>query len=240
MAKPKRICSIEGCCKNHLGHGFCRSHYKRFIKHGDPLGGGPSRESGVGCSVQECERPFYSKGYCDLHYKRWSLKGDPGSARVLIAGDGEPEAFYRNVVLQYDGNECLIWPFGKSGNGYGSFNLGGTRGSVHRKVCEEVYGRPPTHNHEAAHSCGNGHGGCVAKRHLSWKTTAENQADRVQHDTHRRGERSHFAKLTEIEVREILSLKGTETNSAIARRYGVSQPTISEIQSGKSWSWLHE
>lgn len=40
MAKPKRICSVEGCGKPRHGVGFCVSHYKRWKKHGDPLKGG--------------------------------------------------------------------------------------------------------------------------------------------------------------------------------------------------------
>lgn len=37
----KRICSIEGCESYVVGWGWCRSHYKRWKKHGDPLAGGP-------------------------------------------------------------------------------------------------------------------------------------------------------------------------------------------------------
>ncbi len=30
------ICKIEGCGKKHHGLGFCRTHYQRLKKHGDP------------------------------------------------------------------------------------------------------------------------------------------------------------------------------------------------------------
>lgn len=39
MPEP-RICTIEGCGKPHLALGFCSAHRARFLKHGDPLGGG--------------------------------------------------------------------------------------------------------------------------------------------------------------------------------------------------------
>jgi len=31
-----RICKIEGCGIKHYGKGFCRKHYRRFFKHGNP------------------------------------------------------------------------------------------------------------------------------------------------------------------------------------------------------------
>ena len=33
------MCSIEGCGKPRLARGWCRAHYKRWVNHGDPLGG---------------------------------------------------------------------------------------------------------------------------------------------------------------------------------------------------------
>jgi len=39
MANP-RICSIEGCGKTREGRGYCKAHYKRWSRHGDPLAGG--------------------------------------------------------------------------------------------------------------------------------------------------------------------------------------------------------
>ncbi len=30
-----RPCSIDGCDRAHKGHGYCNTHYKRFVRHGD-------------------------------------------------------------------------------------------------------------------------------------------------------------------------------------------------------------
>lgn len=35
-------CSIEGCGRPASSRGYCRAHYKRFLRHGDPLGGKPT------------------------------------------------------------------------------------------------------------------------------------------------------------------------------------------------------
>jgi hypothetical protein len=139
------------------------------------------------------------------------------------------------VVLAYDGNECLIWPYARIKAGYAQ--LGGGK-YVHRLACEELYGPPPTPEHEAAHSCGNGHLGCVAKRHLSWKTHAENMADKLIHGTHNRGERQGRSKLTEANVREIRQLNGIFLDREIAAIFGVSRGTINDIMRRTTWGWL--
>jgi hypothetical protein len=39
----KRQCIVNGCDGKHHCRGFCRKHYKRWKRHGDPLGGGKYR-----------------------------------------------------------------------------------------------------------------------------------------------------------------------------------------------------
>lgn len=151
---------------------------------------------------------------------------------------GEPAEFFQTVVLDYDGSECLIWPYSRHGAGYGTIRKDGRTATVSRLVCEYVHGPAPTPAHEAAHSCGNGHLGCVAKNHLSWKTPLENNLDKIEHGTIMRGEKHHSAKLTQEQVREIMKLRGTMTQAEIGNIYGVSQMQISRIFRGKKWNWL--
>ena len=147
---------------------------------------------------------------------------------------GEAQEFYRNVVLMSAGEDCLMWPFAKV-KGYGSIRIGGKSHLVSRLVCAEVNGPPPTDRHEAAHSCGNGHLGCVNPSHLAWKTPTQNQADKVTHGTHNRGERSGSAKLTPQDVHEIRSLAGRESYASIAKKYGISKGNVSHIVNRTSW-----
>lgn len=147
--------------------------------------------------------------------------------------NGEPERFYREVVFPYGGNDCLLWPYGCSG---GNKNYGMINGEyVHRRLCEEEHGPPPTPDHEAAHSCGKGHIACVTKRHLRWATPVENSADSLLHGTRARGERNGQAKLTEPEAREILALKGKLSQRVIAERYSVARTAVSAIHCRRSW-----
>jgi hypothetical protein len=153
---------------------------------------------------------------------------------------GVVQEFYQTVVLQYEGDDCLIWPYSRGDSGYGQIRIKGKLRSVSRLVCEEANGPPPTPLHEGAHSCGNGHLACVSKRHLSWKSKVENEADKRVLDTHPRGERHVLAKLSEPQVREILSLRGVESQPSIATRFGVSPQLVCNIQKGRAWAWLQE
>ena len=75
--------------------------------------------------------------------------------------------------------------------------------------------------------------------HLDWKTRAENEADKIGHNTHNRGERGGGSKLTETDVHEIRRLLSSGTlQQQIADHFGVHVMTISDINTRKSWGWL--
>jgi len=240
MAIP-RICSIADCGKpigRNGANGMCVSHYMRWKRHGDPSAGGTMRSRQTGsCAVKDCGRASTKRGWCALHYDRWLKNGDPLIVCCKTQG-GEAEAYFQNVVLAYQGQDCLMWPFTRNDAGYGQSWDGERLRIASRRVCEEVNGPPPSALHEAAHSCGKGHEGCVTPAHLSWKTAVENQADKIAHDTHMRGERHHKVKLTEECVREIRRCKGVQTQKALAARFGVDPSVISHIYRKKIWGWL--
>lgn len=186
---------------------------------------------GGGCSVSNCGGVHKAKGFCQIHYNRFRKYGDPLGGRTP---NGEPMRLYDQGVL-YEGDECLLWPFSVGGSGYGQIWHNGRLQYVHRMACESVHGPQPSPSHQAAHSCGNGHLGCFTKRHLSWKTPKDNQADRVLHGTHGRGENSPCAKLSDAQVLEIRALSGTESQRKIADRYSISFQRVSRIIAGKAW-----
>lgn len=188
------------------------------------------------CSIDGCDKPVKSRGWCDMHYVRWHTHGDPTFRKK--PGNGEVVRFFREVVLTYEGDDCLFWPYGKYGSGYGMININRRSRTVSRVVCEEINGLPPSENYDAAHSCGNGHLGCVNPRHLSWKTRAENMADKVVHGTLLRGEGVGNSKLTECEVRQIRALKGKKYQREIAAQFGVSRELVGLIHRSERWGWL--
>lgn len=156
----------------------------------------------------------------------------------VVTSPGTVRKYFEEVVLAYEGYDCLVWPYAKFRSGYGKFFYRGSVNGAHRAVCEEVYGPPPSRTHQAAHSCGNGHLGCVAKNHLSWKTPVENNHDKIAHGTTNRGERQWRSILTENDVRAILKMRGEISNRQIARMFGVHDETVSQIYRGESWAWV--
>ncbi|MDX0227170.1 hypothetical protein RWA06_04625 [Sinorhizobium meliloti] len=188
------------------------------------------------CAIDFCGKPALAKGFCSAHYWRFRRHGDPLAGRTR---PGDPMRFIVEVALPFDGSECLEWPYGKNGHGYGLVLVDGKNKGAHRYLCEISHGLAPTAEHEAAHSCGNGHLGCVNPRHLSWKTPDGNAADKITHGTHNRGSRNNMAKLSEEEVLGILSMKGEKSQTAIAKIYGVSRNQVSLIHRGKSWGWVN-
>lgn len=186
------------------------------------------------CSIADCGKPHYAKGWCWRHYLRQRRHGDPLKGGTTL---GEPQAFLQNVALPYQGDECLVWPFCRTPKGYGEVRLNGRSRFVHRVVCEAIHGPPPTARHEAAHSCGNGHLGCVAPRHLRWATHAENRLDMIAHQRSLRGTRNPHARLTPADVRIIRKMDG-QNQHQIARLFGVHPNTINAILRRRNWKWL--
>lgn len=187
------------------------------------------------CSVEGCSKQVLKRGWCSTHYWRWRRNGDP-----LAVSRGPARTFYDEVVLVFEGEDCLIWPYAKDKAGYAQMGVDGHKRSVHRILCIAVLGDPPTNAHQAAHTCGRGHEGCVSKKHLAWKTPLENTADQVVHGTRVRGERQYRAKMTEAQVRAVLANKDGCTQRELASRYGVKPSAISKIMRGLNWAYLSE
>jgi 5-methylcytosine-specific restriction endonuclease McrA len=59
-----KVCSIDACESTHYGRGFCKSHYMKWYKHGDPLWrradrtprhGTASEYDNFGCRCEPCK-----------------------------------------------------------------------------------------------------------------------------------------------------------------------------------------
>lgn len=219
---------MPNCGKPSKARGWCMQHYDAWRKRGDPAPSVPKTKNV--CSIAGCNRDVHGNRYCHAHYCRWLKYGDPSAGRAV---NGSPMRFFEETVLTYQGDDCLMWPFAVNHAGYGRIYIAGRMQIVSRVVCEEINGPALTTDHQAAHSCGNGHLGCVNPRHLRWATRIENESDKETHGTTRRGARHPMAILSESEVRNIYY--DCRVQSVIASDYRVSQTTVSDIKRGKRW-----
>jgi hypothetical protein len=162
--------------------------------------------------------------------------------------------FLMDVVIPYQGDDCLDWPFKRDGCGYGVHYVKKRDKQVHRTVCEAVHGPAPSPAHEVAHSCNRGAFGCVNPKHLRWATHAENMADgRTRHGgrpdptphptwelvptitaSTLRGYAPQL-KLSAEQVVEIRALRGKLSIPKIAERYGVGESQVSKIHRRLQW-----
>jgi hypothetical protein len=229
-------CSVDGCERAAVTRGWCGMHYSRWSKAGST--DEYVRQKAISeCAVDGCDGTVLARGWCLKHYQRWWNHDDPLNPGKYERG--EPLRFLREVVLNYEGDDCLKWPYGGSGSyGYGKISYKGKPYNVHRLVCELVNGPPPFAKAVARHLCGHGDQGCCAKSHIAWGTQKENMADAVRHGRDNRGERCGSAKLTRDQVREIRKLEGVISQDKIAAKFGVGRGAIKSILNGKSWRWL--
>lgn len=140
--------------------------------------------------------------------------------------------------IDHTGDDCLSWPFSRDHRGYGRITDEGVQRSASRTMCALAYGPPTDDDMQAAHSCGNGHLGCINPKHLRWDTVTGNHADKIVHGTEIKGSDQWQAKLTEDEVRHIRASRGAILQRDLAERFGVSQTAISKIQRRVAWAWL--
>ncbi|HMC32712.1 MAG TPA: HNH endonuclease [Candidatus Angelobacter sp.] len=113
-------------------------------------------------------------------------------------------------------------------------NLQGKRGAAHRIAWMLFRGEIPAAMF-VCHTCDIP--ACVNPDHLFLGTPAMNAADARRKGRIRQGERISAAKLTTVQVQQVLALLAEDRMymTEIARQFGVCVSTISGIRSGRLW-----
>ena len=136
------------------------------------------------------------------------------------------------------GDACWPWLRALYKNGYGQVGFGhDDKFQAHRVAYSLAVGPIPS-GMCVCHSCDNRK--CCNPAHLFLGTPADNLRDMRAKGRGNIGERNGGNKLSRSQVGEIASLcrEGRESQLEIARQFGVSQSTVSNIALGKKWKCL--
>ena len=169
-----------------------------------------------------------------------------------IDGLGEARRLIEKFSVPEPNTGCWLWMGGVNDKNYGRVDVGGRMCAAHR-VSYCAFVGPVAEWLMVRHRCDNPP--CVNPDHLTPGTHAQNMADRAARNrtakgarhgmslhpgSVSRGEMQGSAKLTDEDVRRIRSAVGSgERGTAVARRFGVSQSTVSLIKLGKHWGHVH-
>lgn len=139
-------------------------------------------------------------------------------------------------------DQCILWPYRLTTDGYGRLNVDGKRHRAHRFVLELAVGPAPGPDYEAAHAPLICHTpACVNPAHLRWATRSENMADAALDGTWHappvaKGARNGKTKLTAEQVRAIRA--DARAHQHIAQDFGVCRATVTDIKGRRRWAWL--
>ncbi len=128
---------------------------------------------------------------------------------------------------------CLLWLGAQTAKGYGVVRIAGQSYYVHRLAYEKANGAIPA-GAMVCHKCDTRL--CCEPTHLFAGSAADNSADAVRKGRMHPGEKNYNAKLTDDSVRAIRA--SSESNKALAARYGVNQSEVSRVRSGKAWRYV--
>lgn len=141
----------------------------------------------------------------------------------------------RLQLAEGDRSECWEYPYGRLPNGYGAIWLRGRNHGAHRVAWMLEHGTAPPNSRTIVvmHSCDNPP--CCNPDHLALGSQSDNVLDTIRRGRAVQpvGEASHNARLTEADVRAIRASADTQT--ALARRYGVTQSAIWKIITHRMW-----
>lgn len=185
-----------------------------------------------GCKVDQSAKGF-CKGFCKRHYERLRRGKNP---HALSCYDRSiEERLKARLGPQNPVTGCIEWIGYRNLKGYGQL-AAGKKWLTHRIAYELKHGPIPP-GMKVCHSCDNPP--CCNEEHLFLDTDAGNSADMVTKGRSLKGSKQPNAKLTAADVIEIRRRLATgESQSSIAKAFGVARVTISGIKLGKRWSHL--
>lgn len=125
-----------------------------------------------------CPGPHEARGLCQKHYLRYYMRGTTELTepqRAMSIEDRFRAKVHSEPCACGECDGCLRWRAGKTGQGYGSFYVNGSRVLAHRFAYElDVGPIPPLHQVDHVRERGCRHRDCVKKEHLEPVSLEEN------------------------------------------------------------------
>lgn len=127
-----------------------------------------------------------------------------------------------NSAIQAKDDNCIEWPYGTNKAGYPHAKLKGKMTYIHFIVCIKRYGNPKP-DQKCIRLCESKR--CISAKHLRWSV----------HGPIRRT--PYNAKLSSDDINAIRHMwaSGDVTQAELASALGVSQPTIANVISGRTY-----
>lgn len=191
------------------------------------------------CCIKGCSSPELASGLCNKHWRRLKKYGSPVWLQMPAGAYRGMDVVERFLTRVNKSDGCWLWTGGVDSDGYGLFQ-GETSGVVYRRAHRfswAYYNKSAIPEEmSVCHSCDTP--ACVNPAHLSLGTNAENQNQKWDRNRGNVmfGENHYRARITAADVEAIRM--STEPQQVLAKRYGLTQPTISDIRRRKSWRHL--
>lgn len=148
---------------------------------------------------------------------------------------------YLRMVLTFDCDICIDWPYGKYPNKRGAVFYKGKQHLAYRVMYELASGEVIPEGMNVCHKCDNPT--CVNPKHLFLGTQADNIGDCVQKGRNNIGSRNGQAILTVNDVavvRDLFRCNPYLSRRMIAALFGVCRDRIDKILNGQAWAWMGE
>ena len=245
-----RTCSLEDCAAALYGRGYCRSHYRRFMRHGDPLGGQPDRSGPlIDRLMARIDKDGPTQPHMDTPCWEWTgPKNRQGYGQFHVDGRDSKYAMVHRLVYEHESGNI---PVGKC--------------LLHEcdfpSCCNPEHLRPGTHGDNAddkvtrgRQASGEGHGRAKLNKDQVLRIRSSSMSDRalarrygvtdgliwqVRHGyiwKHVGGElarTSRTGKLTPSDRQTIRALRGKASQKEVADLFDISVSYVSKIQTGK-------
>jgi hypothetical protein len=143
---------------------------------------------------------------------------------------------HRSKIAITGPDQCWLWTACQT-RGYGTVCVRGTMQRAHRVAYEAANGEGSAAGLVVRHRCDTP--SCVNPAHLELGTAADNVRDKVERARQPKGETHGQARLSEADVLAIRAtyVRGSQDCNlrALACRFGVSRPLISQILNRHRW-----